>query len=246
MKREQTLIYLVLVVISILLIHKIGLVKYRADDVAVISQAFNTCGAKLQNFQIDGWTQQKAGQDIDVVKRAEEIINQMADSRHKTVIVRSDTMAKMSIRQDQIKIGVVVSKKKLSGNSWQLYQTVHVEIGPKYQKNIEFWRAKVQTTLKNDQHMPVINTCLVGYFDDKLSISEQRKIIEKLFYVLDAKVTEKIETDSFTSVAGYSPLISNHLLVNGNKINVQMAVRYQRYNHGTYVMIGCPVITQEY
>jgi hypothetical protein len=82
---------------------------------------------------------------------------------------------------------------------------------------------------------------------DKSKTTEIEKTAQKLIQELGAKPVEALKENLFVSYSAYNPDWTSYLETNGNKMNVQVAIREnQRMGAGTTVTIGTPIITTEY
>jgi len=90
------------------------------------------------------------------------------------------------------------------------------------------------------------NSCITGKFDGKLDKLEFTRVSKDMFEKISAKKVEGIEDGNLISVSAYSPSIDDYISINGNKVNLNLAIRYNEREDRTYIWIGTPVITSEY
>ncbi|HZK34736.1 MAG TPA: YwmB family TATA-box binding protein, partial [Bacillota bacterium] len=67
-----------------------------------------------------------------------------------------------------------------------------------------------------------------------------------IFDALEGKIIEGIEEEYLVSKTGYSSLIENCLYVDGEKMNLNLALRYKEFEDATYIWLGTPVIFSSY
>jgi len=91
-----------------------------------------------------------------------------------------------------------------------------------------------------------VNTCLVGWLDGKLEEEEKVSKLNSAFKAVDAVVISSLSYPNLASYTGFTPLISETLMVGQDRVNINVAIRYSQYDNRTYVMVGSPVITREY
>ncbi len=102
---------------------------------------------------------------------------------------------------------------------------------------------KIKDFYRSINAIPSIYTTLTGAFPGQLSKVQRKSIIENLVNGLEARDIQTMEDLQLISIAGYSPLIDTAPM---DKINFQVASRYNEYRDKTYLWIGTPVITIEY
>jgi hypothetical protein len=91
-----------------------------------------------------------------------------------------------------------------------------------------------------------ITVTMVGSYKGELEHSEMQSICKHLFNCIQASVVEGIQEGGLISISGYSPLLSEGIVVGGRPMNVQVAMRYNSYKDKTYLWVGTPIICIEY
>jgi len=93
---------------------------------------------------------------------------------------------------------------------------------------------------------PDVNACITGNFQGRLGEKELEEVFDKIFKEAGAHKVEGMEENSLISISAYSPAIEESVNVNGKKINLNLAVRYNSYEDKTYIWLATPVIVTEY
>lgn len=93
---------------------------------------------------------------------------------------------------------------------------------------------------------PSFSTLIQGKYNKKFSITQMKKIGEKVFFENGAEVIGKIDDGKVVSLYGYMPGLGNNIDVSRKKVNLNVALRYSEVNCCTYIWIGNPIITLEY
>lgn len=70
--------------------------------------------------------------------------------------------------------------------------------------------------------------------------------IENIFELIDAREVQRLEEDEICTVYGYNKLEKNHLVLDGNKINVQIVMSYDEKEDKTYIKLGMPIVNTSY
>ena len=113
-------------------------------------------------------------------------------------------------------------------------------------KGIVEYNEKNQKILKEfgDNIESSIN--LVGSYNKKMSQEENIDIINKILEKINAVKVEEVVTDTYISTTAYSLGIPQFIQYGNNKVNFQIAMRYNNYDGRTYLYIGNPLITLSY
>lgn len=93
---------------------------------------------------------------------------------------------------------------------------------------------------------PDVNICMTGSMDGKLNDNELETVFERIFKSAGADKVEGMRDGGLVSVSAFSPVIDEAVRVNGKRINLNVAVRYNSYEGKTYIWLATPVITTEY
>lgn len=110
-----------------------------------------------------------------------------------------------------------------------------VDINEKIKNILNQYGSQVETTIN-----------LTSGYKGKLTKNEEKKILDQVFASLNADKLEILEEENFTSITGYSPQISSYISYGGKDVNLQLAMRYSKYEEKTYLLIGNPLITRTY
>lgn len=93
---------------------------------------------------------------------------------------------------------------------------------------------------------PDVNYCIVGYFDGKLDTKELNEVCRKAFQAAGADKVDGIKDNNLISLTAYSPEIDNYVRVDGSRVNLNIAIRYNSYEKRTYIWLATPLISIEY
>lgn len=91
-----------------------------------------------------------------------------------------------------------------------------------------------------------ITTCLVGTFEGNLSIEEKQAVLKKVMQSLEAEEVEGYKEGNVMSIVGYSSKVKEWIRYGGNRVNINLAMRYKDYEDKSYLWIGTPLITMGY
>ena len=113
-------------------------------------------------------------------------------------------------------------------------------------QELEEAAANLESLLKNYSGSTSVNISITGSMDGTLDDSEVDSICGKILESAGASKVEGLQEDDLVSVSAFSPSIGNTVKVNGKRINLNVAVRYNSYEGKTYIWLASPVITTEY
>ncbi|MGI6668173.1 MAG: YwmB family TATA-box binding protein [Acetivibrionales bacterium] len=93
---------------------------------------------------------------------------------------------------------------------------------------------------------PEVNLSVTGSMEGKLSESEIEELCGKALSSIHADIIDGTRSNELVSITAFSPSIKSAVLVNGKRVNVNMAARYNSYEGRTYIWLATPVIVTEY
>lgn len=95
--------------------------------------------------------------------------------------------------------------------------------------------------------LPVeLDIVVIGNLAGKVSKELADSIINKFLKAIDASEVESVKNQEMISISAYSRKIDDYITSGGNRINVQIGMRYSQYFDKTYIWIGTPIIPFEY
>ena len=117
----------------------------------------------------------------------------------------------------------------------------------KVYKNIVDIYAILENYLNKYSQEVEIYTCIAGEYGKRLQIDKYDDILNKILYNMNAEVIEKVQEENFLSVTAYSKVLKeNYLECFGNKINLNIGIRYSEDDEKTLIYIATPIIKLDY
>lgn len=105
----------------------------------------------------------------------------------------------------------------------------------------------IMNTLNEYSEDVDIYTCLVGEYGKKIQTDKYNAICDKILYNMSAKEIEKVQDNNFLSVSAYSSKInSTYLQYLGNKVNLNIGIRYSEHEEKTLLYVATPLIRLDY
>ena len=254
MKRKPIIFFIFILAISILFI----LIQEDLSEkptAAVMQKAFDSTGAKLVSSEIylrarlaarsfDDISRQKqllsdtiagAGGDVEAVKPAFLSIDNDVSSGTETDYIINDTRS--------IHAGILNTRQDGSENEYELTVSLTDTAQNLYMEALVTGLVEL---LKGYGIRPAINICMIGSLDGKLKESELETVCANIFESAGANKVEGISDKGLVSVSAFSPSISDTVRVNGKRVNLNVAARYNSYEGKTYIWLATPIITTEY
>ncbi|QJA09717.1 YwmB family TATA-box binding protein [Romboutsia sp. CE17] len=143
---------------------------------------------------------------------------------------------------DNTSISVIGIKK----NSSESYIMVDI-LDNKVYKNIVDIYAILKNSLDKFSYQAEIYTCIAGEYSKKLQIDKYNDILDEILYNMNAEVIEKVQEENFLSITAYSKVLKeNYLECFGNKINLNIGIRYSEDDERTLIYIATPIIKLDY
>ena len=92
-----------------------------------------------------------------------------------------------------------------------------------------------------------ISICISGEFSKKLQFSKYDDIFQEILYNMSAEEIDRVESENMVSITAYSELFDeNYLEYLGNKINLNIGIRYSEDDDKTLIYIATPIIKLDY
>jgi hypothetical protein len=130
-------------------------------------------------------------------------------------------------------------------NQSTTYLIIDIILYNKY-NSIPYLKKKTDEFFISKNLQSTTNITMAGSYDGLLEKKEQKRIAGIIMKQLRAKAYDTYETNQIYSVYGYTKLIDQWLMSKGNKINVNLAFRYNEYENKTYLYLASPLITVDY
>lgn len=222
-----------------------GIYYSRGDD-SVLHNAFFKSGAEFVNSEVYVWS------DIDRNNQNSENLLDLADQLAIDLNIKEqDAISKQTDKTIEIKgtsddgksVSIITQQSNESGQKSNISINVINRLAG---QDINDTADAIKEKLRNSRLKPKVNTCIIGCFDGKLDYGQMNRISKRILKDAKAKKIDIMSDNNLISISAYSPYIDNNIEVNGKKININLALRYNAYEDKTYIWLATPVITIEY
>ncbi|NLZ38076.1 MAG: hypothetical protein GX893_00520 [Firmicutes bacterium] len=114
------------------------------------------------------------------------------------------------------------------------------------QKDLAAEIARINEVMPNYAPNGQLTYYLTGYLAGQADLQEMEKIARRGLSAVRGKVVEGMQSDGLVSLTAYTPLLTHHLTTQGEKINLNIVIRYDDYLQKTVVSAGFPLIHSPY
>lgn len=210
-----------------------------------VQKAFKYSGAKINTININGWAiVQEKFIGIDLMKKwIEDIRKELNLENVKLTEKDYNTFREVKMEYSGDEKRVVVIFQSLHEDVPQTYLIVD-----EYLDDFRYINDKtdIERVFENYNKKPEISILCEGTFDGRKSYNELEAIKNKVINSIHGSVINEGYYDNFISTTAYSPEIKEYIAIGGEKININVALRYSSYDDKTHIYIGSPIITSEY
>lgn len=254
MKKFSFALTIFIIVISIFLI-SIQKVQQENSAADVVNRAFNATGASAVSCEVFA----RCDLSSDTLEKEEfrrQLLNKIISaaggdlSKKQPVFSNIDNDVSLGTMTDYIinndnTIHTSVLKDKQTDNP-DVFRISATYVNTSGTEGLSGVVSGLDRAFKQYAGDPDINISITGSLDGKLNEGELDLIYKNVFDSIGAYRVEGINEGGFTSVSAFSPSIHDSVRVNGRRININMAARYNSYEGKTYIWLATPVITTEY
>ena len=156
------------------------------------------------------------------------------DENEKQIYIQSNNSDK--------NISIIGIKK----NSNESYIIIDILDNKLYKDIVDIYTI-IETSLHKYSNIVDISTCISGEFSKNLQFSKCNDILQEILYNMNAEEIDRVKNENMISVTAYSKLLDkNYLEYLGNKINLNIGIRYSEDDDKTLIYIATPIIKLDY
>jgi hypothetical protein len=217
------------------------------DKIGRFYKAFEATGAKYEYANINGWGKLKDEfAEIEDLKYYLKLVSEslkIGDLPFKQIYDKNLRQVLLEYSDKERYVTVVVQSIKNDDRS-ETYLLIDEYL--KNSDDLQKEKEAVERAFQRAKSKPIIATSIVGSFKGNLSLEEKEGIVKEVFKSLNAKKVEGIEDTEVISLSGYIKNLGEYITVGNEKINLQVALRYNSYEDKTYIWVATPLIGTEY
>lgn len=105
---------------------------------------------------------------------------------------------------------------------------------------------KIETIFNEYNKAIDITTCIIGTIEGRIEYNRLESKMLKTMDKFKMKIVEEYTDESIISYTGYTSLIQNSIFSGRDKVNLNLAIRYNENENKNYIWIGTPIITTGY
>lgn len=102
---------------------------------------------------------------------------------------------------------------------------------------------EIESEFNLDTNPLDVTSSIMGIYRGELKYKQVENKVHESLKELKGKVIEEFKDESIISYTAYTPYIDKYITINENKLNLNIAIRYNNYEDKTYIWIGTPIIT---
>lgn len=105
---------------------------------------------------------------------------------------------------------------------------------------------KIENIFRENHHFVEITTSIIGFIEGNATNNKiENKAIRSL-RKLKGETVDSFKDINLLSYTAYTPYIAKNISIDKEKINLNIAIRYNDYEDKTFIWIGTPIITSGY
>ena len=210
-------------------------------------ETFESIDAKFKFYNIKANVTINYDIDKDDIKSAcLDVINDLGMEESNFNIEENWTKNEQQIYAKAYNENLSISIVGIKKSKDESYLIVDI-LDNKVYKNIVDIYAILKNSLSIYSDTVEIYTCIAGEYSKKLQIYKYDDILDKILYNMNAEVVDKVQEENFLSITAYSKILKeNYLECLGNKINLNIGIRYSENDDKTLIYIATPIIKLDY
>ena len=228
----------------------------RQDSYYNLEKALNQTGLNLycKNFITWGKLNECLTAEGDIKSLGEDIANHMGLNNYLSESSHTKDYNKFLIKSSTAMGDINITVKNLLNQSHGEDETIVIievmQSGDNLNGDADAWKNTTMENALESLKVHGIDTttsyCIVAYYDGHVKEGKREDTITKILKNLNARHIRDIDVDNLRSSLGYSNILPMDKKILNEKININVAYRYSKYENKSLFYIGTPVINLEY
>lgn len=259
MKRKVIIAAVLLVLLCAVFVasNVVGVFRPQAEGGDILVKAFGCSGAAIVETNVNAYASATdvfldkeevtemvkslaEGMDLDY-EQAERVENFSLDYNQLSVIGKN---------KEGYSVVIIVHSMDFTGiedgpGGFESNIVVDVALGGDMEE-LPHTERKVKDLVEGYMEGARTNCCIVGSYAERVPQDDIEAIIGSILQSAGASEVERAVYDGFVSISAYTPDIGRYVEMGENRVNLNVAMRYNSFEGRTYIWLGSPVISLEY
>lgn len=226
---------LFLILISIIFLNS----NNKVYGISPVEKSFNSTGAKFICLNVEGkGTFTTSDKPFEIVKK----IFELTKERGEYTIKQEKDFAELSYSKKDYDIKIIAREIEDENKAYVCFELSQYE----GIMNINNIRRTIDSAFSIYEIKPSFCTFIQGKYNENMTNEKMKEKALKAIINSGSRLIDSIEDRRLVSFYGYNPYLKDRVSVNGDSININVALRYSETEGCTYIWIGNPVINAEY
>lgn len=235
---------LLLTVVSIIFTGII-ITKNKKEGSQLMVEAFNQSSFQSVQSNINTYAVLKEPlQDFESMESYFKVVNNKIGSNDNSEIIRSESDEMKSLKKIYMSKNAkfTITLETISNSTYLVSDIILYD----YCENIMPIKEQLDTVFNDLSLKAKTNITMMGSYDGNMTYEDKKLTAFDIMKKINAIGQEDYITDKIYSVVGYTKRIDEYIYLDKQKININLALRYNEYENKTYLYLATPVITVEY
>ncbi|SHI37944.1 YwmB family TATA-box binding protein [Lutispora thermophila] len=250
MKKKEAIIILtaILTFVSGLLCKDAIAISKNQEDISTFLEKSNII---IEESMLTGWNavNERFMNQQEIDRKLDEI-TEILGFKKEVAIKEFDSKEDMnkgvlSISKNQSKYNITIESFRNNDNEEKTYISFMAIFKGSY-KNLYDDKSYMEECFERIGLPMELDMVAIGNIPGRVSKEIMESTINNILNAFDAHEIESIRSKELISISAYSLKIDDYIISNGNKINMQIGMRYSQYYDKTFIWVGSPVIPFEY
>lgn len=228
-------------IVLVILVSGLAFFTRQTNNMNNINEYFKKSGAQFIKESISGWAE--INTDDTPQLAAEKIFDSLSLQNHANCEWRNG-MYHITASSDGMEVVIKTMHMDSEGSIYMYVEYSQHDI----MLNINNMRRSLEDAFRIYDAEGSYSVLIQGQYNKKLTPEEMNRKTESIVKASSASYVDGMADGSLISVCAFSKLLPSWeaRVVDGKKINLNIALRASETNSCTYIWIGYPIITIEY
>ncbi|SNX53554.1 YwmB family TATA-box binding protein [Thermoanaerobacterium sp. RBIITD] len=250
MFKKLSLVIITIIVVFALLNSQMNAFSAKNDDILLLQNSFTETGAHYEYSNINAWAKSSTKFTMmnEMANTSAKIIKSMGidDKKVKVSKLNQENFRQYDSEYDagNKKVSIIIQSIKNDASS-ETYILID-EYLLHNNMNVADELSKINKAYSSLSLEPKIATCYVGTFPGQLNKDRISSIVKEVMGNMDAAKVEGLNDENLFSISAHTNKIKEYIELGSEKINLNISLRYSKYDNKTYIWVATPIIAIEY